>query len=223
TIERYVVQHRNYESDPRGRPIPHRFEVSFGKEDADGAYPHLEIGRGARAVRLQGKIDRIDIVEGSEGRGFRVIDYKSGHGPTANDVRQARLLQLPLYAMAVERIILAGDGLTLHDVGYWALRKEGYKAIAFEEWHQVQSVLESYVAELVDRLRRGVFVVDSQVDGCEGFCDYRAICRVRQARLAAKHHDRPAPPELAASAARRRTAGNGRRAASAGTGAGDGP
>jgi RecB family exonuclease len=216
TIERYVVQHRNYESDPRGRPIPHRFEVSFGKEDADGAYPHLEIGRGARAVRLQGKIDRIDIVEGPEGRGFRVIDYKSGHGPSANDVRQARLLQLPLYAMAVERIILAGDGLTLHDVGYWALRKEGYRAIAFEEWHQVQAALESYVAELVDRLRRGVFVVDSQIDGCEGFCDYRAICRVRQARLAAKQNDRPAPPELSASAARRRTAGNGRRPASAG-------
>ena len=26
----------------------------------------------------------------------------------------------------------------------------------------------------------------SQVAGCEGFCDYRAICRIRQARQAAK-------------------------------------
>src|SRR5262249_53960629 len=152
----------------------------------------------------------------AEGRGFRVIDYKSRHGPSANDVRRARLLQLPLYAMAVERIILAEDGLTLHDVGYWALRKEGYKAIAFEEWRQVQDALESYVAELVDRLRRGIFVVDSLVDGCEGFCDFRAICRIRQARLAAKHHDRPAAPELAASAARRPAAGGGRRGASSG-------
>ncbi len=148
-------------------------------------------------MRLQGKIDRIDIVEDAGGRGFRVIDYKSGQGPSPNEVRQARLLQLPLYAMAVERIILAGEDVTLHDVGYWALRKEGYKAIAFAEWELVQAALESYVAELVDRLRRGVFVVDSQVDGCEGFCDFRAICRIRQARLAAKHHDRPTPPELA--------------------------
>ena len=219
TIERYVVQHRHYESDPRGRPIPHRFEVSFGEQTTEEAYPFLEIGRGIRAVRLQGKIDRIDIVEGPEGRGFRVIDYKSGHGPSANDVRRARLLQLPLYAMAVERIILAGEDLSLHDVGYWALRKEGYKAIAFDEWQQVQDVLESYVAELVDRLRRGIFVVDSQVDGCESFCDYRAICRVRQARLAAKYHDRPAPPELAAMAARRRSTSGGRRGAGAGGGA----
>jgi hypothetical protein len=114
--------------------------------------------------------------------------------------------------MAVERIILAGEGVTLHDVGYWALRKDGYKPIAFSEWPLVQAALESYVAELVDRLRSGVFVVDSQVDGCESFCDYRAICRVRQARLAAKRHDRPAPPELAAE--RRRT----RRATPAGGG-----
>jgi RecB family exonuclease len=219
TIERYVVQHRRYESDPRARPIPHRFEVSFGEERSE--HPFLEIGRGIRAVRLQGKIDRIDIVEGPEVRGFRVIDYKSGHGPSTDDVRRARLLQLPLYAMAVERIILAGEELSLHDVGYWALRKEGYRAIAFEEWQQVKDALESYVAELVDRLRRGIFVVDSQVDGCEGFCDYRAICRIRQARLAAKRHDRPAPPELAASVERRRAA-HGRRATSAGTGAGGG-
>jgi RecB family exonuclease len=197
TVERYVVQNRRYASDPRGRPIPHRFEVSFGDEESEHSYSHLEIGSGATAVRLQGKIDRIDLVEGPEGRGFRVIDYKSGHGPSSNDVRQARMLQLPLYAMAVERIILAGEDLTLHDVGYWTLRKEGYKAIAFSEWPLVQAALESYVAELVDRLRRGVFVVDSQVDGCEGFCDYRAICRIRQARLAAKRHDRPTPPELA--------------------------
>ena len=114
------------------------------------------------------------------------------------------MLQLPLYAMAVERIILAGEDLGLRDVGYWALREDGYRAIAFAEWPQVQQALETYVAELVDRLRRGIFVVDSQVDGCGSFGDYRAICRVRQARLAAKRHDRPDPPELAASASRRR-------------------
>ena len=160
-------------------------------------------------------------MDGPEGRGFRVIDYKSGNGPSTNDVRQARLLQLPLYAMAVERIILAEEGLTLRDVGYWALRKDGYKPIAFEEWQQVQSALESYVAELVDRLRRGVFVVDSQIDGCEGFCDYRAICRIRQARLAAKRHDRPEPPELTVE--RPRAAGKGRRGVETGPATGGAP
>ena len=195
TIERYVVQLRDYEGDRENRPVPHRFEVVFG--EADSPYPYLEIGRGPGLVRLQGKIDRIDLVDSPEGRGFRVIDYKSGAGPSATEVRKARLLQLPLYAMAVEQIILADELVQLRDVGYWALRKDGYKPIAFEEWGAVQQALESYVAELVSRLRRGVFVVDSQVDGCEGFCDYRAICRIRQARQAAKSPDRAVPPELA--------------------------
>ncbi|MGP0062549.1 MAG: PD-(D/E)XK nuclease family protein [Isosphaeraceae bacterium] len=195
TIERYLDQLREYDNDPSARPIPHRFEVGFGAEASD--FPHLEIGRGPRAVRLQGKIDRIDLVDSPEGRGFRVIDYKSGAGPSPTDVRSARYLQLPLYAMAVEQIILPDRALTLRDVGYWALRKDGYKAIAFAEWKAVREALESYVAELVERLRRGVFVVDSQVDGCEGFCDFRAICRIRQARLASKHHDRAIAPELA--------------------------
>jgi RecB family exonuclease len=206
TIARYLVQHREYESDPQARPIPHLFEVAFGQDDSE--HPHLEIGRGPRLVRLQGKIDRIDLVETPEGRGFRVIDYKSGAGPAATEVRKARLLQLPLYAMAVERIILAEAALTLRDVGYWALRKEGYKPITFEEWQAVQQALESYVAELVDRLRRGIFAVDSQVDGCESFCDFRAICRIRQVRLAAKRHDRAVPPELPGARAIRKRRGS---------------
>ncbi len=109
--------------------------------------------------------------------------------------------------MAVEQIILAEQVITLRDVGYWALRKDGYKPIAFEEWKAVQEALESYVAELVERLRKGVFVVDSQVDGCEGFCDYRAICRIRQARLASKHHDRALAPEFSVARAGRKRRG----------------
>ncbi|HZW32097.1 MAG TPA: PD-(D/E)XK nuclease family protein [Isosphaeraceae bacterium] len=207
TIERYVVQLRDYERDPEYRPIPHRFEVEFGK--ADSPYPYLELGRGPGLVRLQGKIDRIDLVETPEGRGFRVIDYKSGSGPSATEVRKARLLQLPLYAMAVEQIILADELVQLRDVGYWALRTDGYRPIVFDEWTAVQQALESYIAELVSRLRRGVFVVDSQVDGCEGFCDYRAICRVRQARQAAKRADRAVAPELAVGRAIRKRRGSG--------------
>ena len=205
------------EDDPRGRPTPHQFEVAFGGETRE--FPFLEIGRGSRVVRLRGKIDRIDVVDGPLGRGFRVIDYKSGSGPSTSDVIAARMLQLPLYAMAVERLGLAEEGLVMSDVGYWALRDKGYRPIAFQDWPQAQAAIESYVGELVARLRQGIFVVDSQIDGCEGFCEFRAICRIRQARLAAKHHDRPTPPELATE--RARATAKGRRGA--GTAAGGAP
>ncbi|MHB1561481.1 MAG: PD-(D/E)XK nuclease family protein, partial [Isosphaeraceae bacterium] len=212
TVLRYRVQHIRYAVDGPAPPVPHQFEVSFGDEDS--GHPWLELGRGARAVRLQGKIDRIDIVNGPDGPAFRVIDYKSGHGPSATEVRNARKLQLPLYAMAVERLDLTEQGLALGDVGYWALREKGYTAIAFEAWDAVQAELESYVGSLVDRLRRGEFVVDSQLDGCEGFCEYRAICRVRQARLAAKRYDRPEAPQW--ETARRGGKSKGRRGGGSG-------
>jgi RecB family exonuclease len=194
TVDRYLVQVRQYENDSRGRPTPLEFEVDFGNERSK--HPYLEIGEAGQPIRLQGTIDRIDLVEGPEGRGFRVIDYKTGPVPSTNDVLKGRMLQLLLYAMAVERIGLAGEPLALRDVGYWGLRKNGFQPIAFENWSTAKTALESYVADLVERLRRGIFVVDSQIDGCEGFCDFRAICRIRQVRRATKHHDRASAPEL---------------------------
>ena len=87
TMLRYRYQHEAYKGDVSASPVPLRFEVTFGEETGE-SHAYLELGRGHRSVRLRGKIDRIDLVDGPEGRGFRVIDYKSGHGPSTNDVRR---------------------------------------------------------------------------------------------------------------------------------------
>ena len=49
--------------------MPHRFEVVFGDEDDDAdSHPRLVLGEGDDAVRLQGKIDRIDLLaDGRQG------------------------------------------------------------------------------------------------------------------------------------------------------------
>jgi ATP-dependent helicase/nuclease subunit B len=199
-VDRYVAQSRNYLDDPQMKPLPHRLEVAFGDERS--GTPCLEIGGEANTIRVRGKIDRIDLIDSPEGRTFRVIDYKSGSVPSQSDVRAARLLQLPLYAMAVERVILDEEQIPLRDVGYWDLKKDGFRAISFSEWQEVQAAVESYVTALVDRLRHGAFVVESQADDCESYCDFRAICRIRQVRAAGKHYDQVSPPELAISSAR---------------------
>ncbi len=112
TIRRYVKQYEGYEAiTPNLRPVPHRFEVVFGQEDKDAAsQPPLILGEGPAAVRLQGKIDRIDLIPTPGRTGFRVIDYKSGASPSKKDVKEAIYLQLPLYALAIERIVLARGG-----------------------------------------------------------------------------------------------------------------
>ncbi|MGO9814618.1 MAG: PD-(D/E)XK nuclease family protein, partial [Isosphaeraceae bacterium] len=120
------------------------------------------------------------------GQFFRVIDYKTGSVPSLAEVKRGEMLQLLLYAMAVEKLILSDDAARPTGVGYWGLKKEGYKEITFPDWQQVKNELETHVLGVVDRIRNGVFAVDSRKAGCESYCDYRSICRIRQVRLAGK-------------------------------------
>jgi ATP-dependent helicase/DNAse subunit B len=146
----------------------------------------LEIGGGDRVVKLRGRIDRIDLLDTPSGRFFRVIDYKTGSVPSHAEVKRGEMLQLLLYAMAVETLILGDEAARPVGVGYWGLKKDGYKEIAFPDWQQVKEELEAHVLGVVDRIRAGVFAVDSRKAGCESYCDFRSICRVRQVRLAGK-------------------------------------
>jgi len=183
----YLAQREDYENQGGPRPVPHLFEAGFGSDDA--RYPMLEIGSGDRVVKLRGKIDRIDLMETPAGRFFRVIDYKTGSVPSLAEVKRGQMLQLLLYAMAVENVILGDDAARPAGVGYWGLKKDGYKEIAFSDWQQVKEELEAHVLRVVDRIRDGVFAVDSRKPGCESYCDYRSICRIRQVRLAGKRRD----------------------------------
>ncbi|WP_406700581.1 PD-(D/E)XK nuclease family protein [Singulisphaera sp. Ch08] len=198
TIRRYVRQHDAYESlNSSGTPIPHLFEVVFGLEESDvESYPSLVLGTEADTVRLQGKIDRIDLVSGTEFPAYRVIDYKSGTCPSKKDVKNAIYLQLPLYALAVERIVLKHAEARLSDVGYWGLAADGFKPIMLKNWDNDREALEKYVTDVVGQLRKGRFVVDSCKDDCIQRCEYGSVCRIRQARSARKVREEEPSLEL---------------------------
>lgn len=190
TIERYVRQHEAYERlDPRSQPVPRHFEFVFGHEDDSRSHPHLTLGDGVATVRLQGKIDRIDLLPMADGRRFRIIDYKTGPRPSKKDVKESLYLQLPLYAMAVARRLLDEEGATLHDVGYWGLSADGFKPIALQEWDQDRARLEGHVIALVNHLRHGVFPIDPRKDDCTQRCEYHAVCRIRQIRTQGKRRE----------------------------------
>ncbi|WP_369432118.1 PD-(D/E)XK nuclease family protein [Aquisphaera insulae] len=184
SIRLYIHQRQKYGDEDGRQFAPRMLELDFGSEGAE--YPMLEIRDGAKSVRLLGRIDRIDVSETDAGLRFRVIDYKSGHTPSTGEVRSGAMLQLPLYAMAVERIVFQDRETILADLGYWGLKDDGYTPISFGDWEEDKSALIAHVLSLVDQLRRGVFVVHSRRDGCESFCDYRGVCRIGQVRRAGK-------------------------------------
>lgn len=82
---------------------PHMVEAPFGMDEHSN--PPLRISDGRRSIEFRGKIDRIDVA--ANGSIARVVDYKAGS--TAIGKREAlegRNLQLPIYALAVERSVL---------------------------------------------------------------------------------------------------------------------
>jgi ATP-dependent helicase/nuclease subunit B len=198
TLRRYVEQAGDYDAGKargkaKGRekteapaPVPHLFEVVFGDNDKNPDHGLFQIGEGPSAVRLQGTIDRVDVVETAEGARFRVIDYKTGKPPSAKDVTSFLMVQLPLYALAVERLGLAGEVVALSDVGYWGLKDKGYVPITLEDWAATKARLETEVIDAVRRLREGEFLVDPKKETCTRYCDYSSVCRIGQLRSVGK-------------------------------------
>ncbi len=193
----YADQFRHY-SELFGRDLaPEHFEFSFGDEEhRDG--PALVLGEGEEQVRLQGMIDRIDLTRHPSGLLFRVIDYKTGSVPSRKKLEEGLALQLPLYAMAVERALSAEENPRAIDAGYWALRGKGYAPLVTlaeyrdgdlfsrEGWKPGPDRIVRFVLDLVDRLRRGMLPAQFEKPDCERNCDYRTVCRFHQVRQARK-------------------------------------
>jgi len=191
-LERYLAQFRAYDSRGGANATPDRFEVNFGQPDKPDPLPALTLGEGDRAIQLQGVIDRIDLISSDGETRFRVIDYKTGSNPSPADVKSGLASQLPLYAMAVEQLVLSSGEVAFLDAGYWSLPKDGFRAVKLDAWDDYRGRLTRFILAMVGELRRGVFPVFSQKKDCEAMCDFHKTCRVREVRGTRKAwNDRP--------------------------------
>jgi ATP-dependent helicase/DNAse subunit B len=189
---------------PHGlRPRPYRFEVSFGLPSANGdpAADPLVIREGDDEVRISGRIDRVDLAElpdeAREAYGFWVIDYKTGNPThyTGAALKEFRRLQLTLYALAVEEVLLAGKRARPLGLAYWLVADSGpkvalpahpQKSVAwFEEvkaWPALRRQLRRWVLDLAGHIRRGVFPLKPRSEDCTLTCDFGQVCRIGQVR-----------------------------------------
>lgn len=185
SLGKYADEFAAYRDGPGASARPRHFEWTFGldpdRPDAEPAAPALDLGGPGEPVRLRGKIDRVDLLA----EGFRVIDYKTGPAPRSTEVKGLRAVQLPLYALAVERL-LVGE-VDACDFGYWTLGRDGYAPIKLKEpWPDYRARVVAEVGRLVGQLRRGSFPVAPTNDRCRRSCDYRITCRLTQVRNAEK-------------------------------------
>lgn len=216
---KYHEQHASYDgkaaraADQSLRPA--HFEVSFGLEelgeDPLSTHEALSIGDGEDRVLVTGRIDRIDV--GCYGRQmiFNVLDYKSSTAPSKKKVTDGESLQLPLYALAVERLLLAPQDAVAFQVGYWLAKRDGFESAvalgSFEGeafsatalWQELRQKVVNRVLSLARGARSAEFPVSCADQNCTSRCEFNTVCRVHQVRSLEKQW----PPPTATPAAGR--------------------
>jgi ATP-dependent helicase/nuclease subunit B len=222
-MEEYFGQHAEYEQADRGDPLqPAYFEVSFGMRrrageriDPVSVEKPFAIKCGDELVRFSGRIDRIDIgIMGGE-VAFNVIDYKTGtkRGFKKKDIESGQAIQLPLYALAVQELLMIDRRAKPWRVGYWFLKDGGFDSLDIPQfykqtpeglsetadWNALRGALLSRVMSLVHGVREGEFPVYSLDEECTGRCEYHSICRIGQVRSLGKKPNNTPPPIASAS------------------------
>ena len=184
-------------------------EISFGSTKKSDEWdwdsePTQELdavlfGSEENPIRIEGRIDRIDVGRADERNIFAIIDYKTGNPPAfkESDVSRGTQLQLALYTIAVIRLNLLGPEATPWLIGYWGMKEKGFDprfvnkrkkkleplGEAFVEFWAEE--LDRILPQMIQALREAQFPVVNPNPDCTSYCPYNRVCRVNQVRVVA--------------------------------------
>ncbi len=202
-LSHYREQLEKYDAEWRDFDVPmaaELFEVSFGRANAEppSTDQPFEVLREGQAIRVSGRIDRIDTGTVAGTTALNVIDYKTGGSIaiSADTIAAGTTLQLPLYAIAAMELLLADRDAIPWRAGYWYVRDAGFKPrqalrmyrnddgrIELDPaWENIRAGLGDIVAGLVRSIRAGRFPVCSRDENCTGYCPFNTVCRINQIR-----------------------------------------
>ena len=178
---------------------PRGFEVSFGPmpygrngdEDPLSTTEPIVVDAGARQIRLQGRIDRIDFDD--ERTRFRVIDYKTGRASTKETFDHGRALQLPIYLRAAATLLGIDEEEGAAEY-FFATGRGDYKRQSFtgEQLAQRRPEFEQVLRTIADGIDGGYFAPNPGKNkaACR-YCDYVTICDTRIDRIMDRKKDDP--------------------------------
>lgn len=191
-LQAYLTRAREEEAGPQWTPT--HFEAGFGpmRHDSDkenlNEEPYL-LHIDDTEVRLSGRIDRIDL--NADGTEARIIDYKTGGAVTSTDITTGRVLQLSLYAMALEDHFMPGvkcDAAIFANLASQEEKEALGKKIKREDWKPWpvrQKIALDAVRDAVTEIRAGRFHPTKEDKPCK-YCPHQRACRYQHARIAAK-------------------------------------
>lgn len=175
---------------------PMLLEWPFGMD----GNPPLVLERNHQAIRLQGRIDRVDAAP--DGR-LLIYDYKKGKSTSSiDDVLKGTDFQLPIYICAA-RSLLSGGGFTPVGAVYYCVEGAGLGGILVkqdsgvktskrsknvkgvlddEQWEEVLAQTVDKLYEYYNAILQGVYPKEPKKCPLQdayggGFCDFTDICR----------------------------------------------
>ena len=190
-VGRFIRQELERIADDAEGFFPQMFEVGFGRRDS--LFPPLTLeDEFGKKILLSGSIDRVDLrraypssatdAEQAEREFARLIDYKtSSRSISIKEAEQGRNLQLPIYAMALQKSILpktsvsAGQYLSISSA-----RSVGKIDFDSPEHGHIMDRVEFLVKSYIAEIERGVFSVKPNgKDVCKN-CEHKSVCRIAE-------------------------------------------
>ncbi len=193
-IERFIAKELARIESKAGF-IPQMFELQFGT-DKSGAYPPLILRAfDGEEIIIRGSIDRVDLfvdsVDSPLANQAMIVDYKSGTRKiSVREAEKGTNLQLPVYALALEKSVLAGCSILEADyLSINAAEPVGHMDFASDKCKHLIVHAENLVKEYNRSAKQGVFTVRPKGLSVCRDCDHATVCRVSELNLSAEEED----------------------------------
>lgn len=192
-LSRLVREEIVWQEKTGGCYTPLYLELGFGGSAPDGDEDFTEKvfslqGDGFR-LDLRGKIDRVDAAP--EG-GFIIYDYKLSGRAKRKEVKDGKLLQLPLYLQAMRAFLPElgePQGMTYYNLtrterkdGFWRAGFAGrfglkLKETREEEWEELLAQSRARALEYFQGIISGKYPLLPPVKKCPAYCRFKRVCR----------------------------------------------
>lgn len=168
--------------------VPQIFELEFGGKSPD-SYPGLAFeSEHGLAIRVSGKIDRVDKIDCGKATELRIIDYKSGSRRiTTKEALNGTNLQLPLYALALEEAVFPGQRVRAAEyLSISSAESAGKLNFESEKHRGLKKLARDYLFSYAEAAAAGDFSVSPRSRQVCKDCMHKTICRINDLALLQK-------------------------------------
>jgi ATP-dependent helicase/DNAse subunit B len=192
--------------------MPGLFEFSFGIYTNYSSENQIENVELSPKLKIRGKIDRVEFAESENGLECMIVDYKSSVGsvPSNPDIFKGHGFQIPLYMLAIEKIMKDNYDIDIDLMGgyYYSLKPkydmkknsldsmkpslipqnfdsgEYFKSSKLKK--ELRDVLNESLAsaeEIAENIRNGKFPVEPYNQEVCKNCDLKPVCRISEKKF----------------------------------------